>query len=419
MTPPPTHAELGELNTLLGRSLNTASTPQMRRFLYAAPPDGCGFPPQWIKDAGRNTNRLATDVGALLATYRKTKDRRVELALALSDKRTQLETLECRIDADGRIRCSVNITGTETQRHAAYKSNTGSGYNLHTTASGHKRLFIADDDHWMFSIDLSGADGWTIACECAALGDTAMLDDLRAGLKPAQAVALLYTHGQTVNHENRDRLKAMWREMAAEATGGWLYLACKRIIWATCYGAGEVKISEQILEDSYGLSGEPVFVEPRVCRALQTLVHSRYPGVKRRQERIRMLLARDGALTCANGSRRTFFGRKDDHATLKEAYAHHPQVMTTYVTSLAWRRLWYDPENWITGLGDTAGPAVQPLLLVHDSLVGQFPQARTGWACDKLREWFDNPVTIAGTTVTVPFSGGYGPSWGDLTAGTI
>lgn len=407
-------AVLGELNTALERHLNTASTLQMRRFLYDAPPAGLGLPKQFIKEAGKATTRLSTDTQALLTLWRKTRHPALRHCLRLSSLRTQLETLAAPLDVDGRLRCSVNVVGTETGRHTASKTAMGTGYNLHTTAKRHKHLILADDDHWIGSVDLSGADGWTIACECAALGDDRMLRDLRAGIKPAQAVALLYQHGAVVNGWDDDRALA---EVPGVKDPPWLYMACKRVIWGTAYGMGEQRMAEQILEDSFDpdSDAEPVWVEPRVCKSLQVLVHTRYPGIRRRQDRIRMLLARDGALTRANGSVRTFFGRKTDHSVLKEAYADHPQVMTTWVTELAWDRMWRDPENHV----DETRRRVMPLLLVHDSILAQWRKADIEFALRKVRSWFNNPVTIAGVTVTVPFAGAYGRSWGEETEGTI
>jgi hypothetical protein len=44
---------------------------------------------------------------------------------------------------------------------------------------------------------------------------------------------------------------------------------------------------------------------------------------------------------------------------------------------------------------------------------GQFPIDRTDWAKAKIHQWFNNPLVIAGQTLTIPFEGAYGPSWGE------
>lgn len=397
-------AEFGELNVILERHCNTSS-PKFVTQLYDQPPKGWGYPPRYIKEGNRNTDRLARDTGALLSLARAYPgDEPIAIALKLSDRLTQLKTLHCEIDRDGRIRYAANLGGTETQRHACYKSNLDTGYALHTTTESQKHLFIADDGCDLWNVDLSGADGWTIAAECAALGDTTMLDDLRAKVKPAQAVALLFEHGTVVNTWTRERIA---EEAAKLDKNGWLYMACKKGIWGFCYGMGEQKQIEVIADESYKETGTPLYVEVGAIRNMRRCILDRYPGVAKRQRRIAMLLDRDGYLECANGSRREFFGDRKDGKTLGEAYAHHPQVMTTYTTSLAWKRMWYDPDN----VRPDKTRIVMPLLLVHDSILFQAPTAQRAWVKVKVRNWFNNPVTIAGTTLVVPFSGGCGRTW--------
>lgn len=396
--------EFGELNVLLDRHCNTAS-PKLTGFLYDQPPMGWGFPPRYIKEGGKNTKRLARDTGALLSLLRHhPHDRALELCLQLSDRLTQLKTLHCTLDPDERIRYSCNIAGTETQRHACHKSNTGSGYNLHTTTGSHKHLFLADEGQEMWNLDLSGADGWTIGCECSALGDPTMLNDLRAGLKPAQAVCLIYEHGEAANKWEYPALLDAAKKIDKN---GWLYMACKKGIWGTCYGMGDQKLIDVIADESYAETGTPTFVDVGAIRNMRAAVFARYPGIRRRMAYIDMKLRTTHELVCANGSKRQFLGKPDDHATRKEGYGHHPQVVTTWVTSLAWEKSWYDPEN----IRPDGHHIFQPLLLVHDSILAQAPVEHHDWVLQKLPGWFNNPVTIAGTTITIPFGKGFGPTW--------
>lgn len=463
--PAPTLAERGELNTLLDRHVNTASHDQMDWFLYgrrkpapATPsktkpafdriPFPCGFKAVFKRERGRSTDRTTNNVEALLTLYRQyqewecskchtrtapervtcracgerrtaealTGDRRIELCLQLSEKLSRLESADCRLCKDGRLRGSVNLAGTETQRHATYKlkllPKDEYGYALHTTPAEHKHLFLADEGHWIGSVDLSGADGWTIAAECAACGDTTMLDDMRAGIKPAQALALLYLHGAEVNGWPRERVLESVPEVKQSA---WLYPAAKRAIWGAAYGMFELTLSANILKQSYKEEGTPIYVEPRVCRNLLDLTHTRYRGIRWRQNLLKSKLARDGVIEAPNGSRRVFFGLKNEPQTQREAFAYSPQVMTTYCTELAWKAMWYDPENQ-----DEHGARIcQPLLLVHDSIVFQFPKARTEWMRAKIPAWFNNELEIAGTKLVVPYAGGYGRSWGEETEGAF
>jgi hypothetical protein len=126
-------------------------------------------------------------------------------------------------------------------------------------------------------------------------------------------------------------------------------------------------------------------------------------------------------LTAASGQVRQFFGRPDD--VLTKAVAFEPQANTTYATNLAAYRLWNDLDNRILsnsmGCKENIRLRIEPLHQVHDALIGQFPQADTAWAVGKIKSYFNNPLTIAGQQITIPFEGNYGSSWGNLDKGTI
>lgn len=394
-----TDAELGELDCLLDRQINTASSKQMRAFLYDPPPAGCGFQKRWIKDGAKNTNKLSTSIDALLANYRLKQDRRLELCLLLSDRLTQCESLNCKLDKDGRIRFSLNLAGTKVGRAACHASNTGSGYGLHSTQDRHKHLFRADPGFDFYSVDLAGADSWTVAAECKALGDPTMWLDLTAGLKPAKVLSLLYLEGSSVNSRPRDQLASQCRALPKD----WLYDSAKKACHGSAYGEAEVTMAETILRDSWQGGGKLVNVTAAQCRKLQSLFFQRYPGVKRRIERIKMLLQRDGFLIAASGLKRDFFAPKNDHQTLKDALPFTPAANTAHCCNLALLKLWQDRAE-----------GVQPLLTVHDAILFQAPQAKRQGVAERIPAWFANPICVAGTTFTIPFEALRGPSWGQL-----
>jgi hypothetical protein len=395
------HEERGELDTLLDCHLNTASTKQMRDWLYTR----WTFPKRYIKEEGKNTESLSVGVDALLANYRLNRDRRLELCLLLSDRKTQLENLASKLDKDGRVRFTLKIAGTKIGRLSCDASLTGSGFNMQTVSERHRYLFPAEPGNDFYSVDLKGADGWTIGAECAVLGDSRMLDDLRAGLKPANAVTLLMLHGPVVNQWSMDQCLEAQAKLDKK---DWRYKACKSAVWGTCYGEGDVKLSESILKGAWKDSGELFYVSASDCKKLQAAVHARYPGIRRRMERIKMLLERDGCLTpCEGLPPRDFFGVKTDHDTQKKAFAYAPAFVTAYADHLALRKLWNDPERSVRG--------IKPRLPVHDSICFEAPQEHRAWVAGAIPRWFDNPVRVAGTTLTIPYEAKAGPSWGDLT----
>ncbi len=386
----------GEFSRLLECHFNTDSPPQLAKFLY----ETLALPVQLHK----KTRKPTTDAIALLKLYKKTSNPVLKLILKLSSLLTQLQTLEILSDPDGRVRCSYNVVGTETGRLSCSKSPTRSGYNLQTVTKKQRRLFQPDPGHQLFQCDLSGADGWTVAAHSKRLGDPTMFDDYVFGLKPANIIARMYD-GVNVNGMDRQTLKEESKKVDAE---GWVYFTCKRVQHASSYGMGKLTMSNQILEDSWKKRGEPIYVEPASCEDLQNLFFQRYPGVVVWQRWVKEQLKQKRQLVSANGHTRRFFGRPDDHDTHKQAFADEPQNVTTYVTNMAMLRLWNDPKNRHAD----GSLKIDLLHQMHDALIGQFLNELTDWARSKIRESFNNQLTIANQLITIPFEGHYGSSWG-------
>ncbi len=325
---------------------------------------------------------------------------------------TQTKFLQAKPDADGRIRSGMNICATPTYRMAMYGSPTGeSDLNLQTIGKGLRDLFTADEGCFIGQRDLSNSDAYSVAALCASLGDTTMLDDLTAKIKPANVLARIYEAGASINQLTREQLREECKKVDGE---GWLYFACKRVLHGSNYGMGKVTMANQILTDSFKLLGEPIWLEPSACEAIQERAFFvRYPGVRRSHEWMARELKEKGVLVASTGFQRRVFGRKDDHNTLKELLAHFPQYFTTLaikstlVSPQGLPRQWTDPENRRAD----GSLRVEPLLLVHDSNLSQWRKEDTEFAKAKLAEWFKNEFLMFGRNIIIPASGTYGESW--------
>ena len=140
----------------------------------------------------------------------------------------------------------------------------------------------------------------------------------------------------------------------------------------------------------------------------------RYKGVKLWHNWAESELMSKGRLKGASGHTRIFMGRrktgvKVDHQTLGEFLSDEPQENTTYATNLAMRQLSFDPEN----RQPNGSYIIEPLHQVHDALNGQYPRRLRSWVHPKILSYFNNPLEIAGMTLTIPFEGGCGPDWGN------
>jgi len=424
VTQPPSLEKCGEIEDLVGLSLNTSSK-TFTSFLY----DVLELPRQY--DNAKTPPTLTADYEALLKLTKlctRENDPRLPIlhhAITIRSLSTRQAMLAISADNDGRIRCGYNIVGSETGRITCYKSPTGSGYNLQTIPKQDRDLFTANSEHWFFSCDLAGADGWTVAAYCKMLGDSNMLDDYDYGLKPARLICLKL-RGVSVDFRNREALKEASKAVDPDS---WDYFACKRIQHGSAYLEGAIKTADQILTDS---EGKCVMSVAEIKILQQWFLRERYVGIPLWHDWVARRIKESSRLTAASGQTRRFFGRKDE--ILPKAVAHEPQANTTYATNLAMYNLWTDKENRRSDANGWNNPVqtnnmraynvqlclrIEPLHQVHDAICGQFHKQDTSWAISRIKSYFANPLMIAGQKITIPYEGGYGPSWGQLNEGKI
>jgi DNA polymerase I-like protein with 3'-5' exonuclease and polymerase domains/uracil-DNA glycosylase len=391
------------INAAAGRPVNINSPKQMSSLLYDPSPKGFGFKKQHPKQGNRkDVTRTTSNVDAILE-LKKLYDNYPILDQILGCRKLEkfMQTTAVLTDPDSRVRCSYNPVGTDTGRVACYESNTGSGTNLQTITKKLRCLYLSDPGYYFFQCDLSGADGWTVAARCAELGDPTMLDDYYYGLKPAKIIALMYLHGPQVNSWSREEIKQAGKDIGNGDTE-WLYFAGKRAQHGTNYLLGPRTMSGQILKDSYKYLNRAIVVSPKDCERLQTLYKIRYPGVERWQNSVAAQLRFSGTLPCASGHVRRFFGRPNDNSVIQSAVSHEPQANTTYVTNRAAYNIYTTPNS-----------PIHLLHQVHDAVLGQFPVDQVDHSLSIIRNAFNFPISIGKITLTIPFEGFYGLSWGD------
>jgi DNA polymerase family A len=381
---------------LIGYPINVKSSQQMCKFLY----EERGY--EVILDR-KTKNPTANETALLKLAEKHPTDHALRKLLEFRQIRTIGQILASPIDKDDRIRCGYNIVGADTGRVTCYASNTGNGYNLQTVTQELRCLQLADEGMHMFQCDLSGADAWTVAARCADLGDHTMLTDLRAGIKVAKVIALLFKYGASISRLSREELLERTNEISKNDP---IYFGSKCVQHGTNYLMGPSTMSDTIFKQS----GGTVSIPASVCRQLQAAYLSRYYGIPAWHRWLKEELRSKRGLTDASGHFRRFWGHPGNIETIKAAASHEPQANTTYATNLAAERLWYDPTNRM-GSGRLV---IQPLHQVHDALLGQFPIGMELESIRKIRTYFDNPLTCGRITFTIPFEGGYGPDWGTL-----
>lgn len=400
-----------KIATLLGSKTcpNLGSPKQVCEMFYTT----MGLPKQHPKlksGRGFDKSKLTADTNARLSLITKTNNQVVKLVhlwATLNKQRTSY--LAAKTGSDGRMHASYNVVGTKTGRFACTKALTGDGLNLTTVPKKYRSFYIADTGNYYFQLDLSGADGWTVAARCADRGDSTMLDDYRAGIKPAKVIALCMTEGRQIADLPTDELLIRCKEIDEEGPNGWIYFTSKRVQHGTNYLLGVNTMSMQILKDSDKVLNKIIQVKPSECQTLQNHYLYRYWGVPSWHKDVESQIRNKGTMRAACGHHHRFFGRPNDNKTLREALAFEPQCNTTYITNKAALNLWNDPEN-----RQNSRLIIQPLHQVHDALCGQFPIAKADWAIEKLNQYFQNPIQIGSHLIIIPFDGGFGKSWGEL-----
>jgi DNA polymerase len=403
--------ERGYISTVLGLTMNIKGA-VFKDYLY----ETLKLPKQYIKDP-QGREHLSTNYESLLKLSKKTSHPAVQLAIDISSLRTRSQMLHISCDQDGRVRAGYNIVGSETGRITCYTSPTGSGYALQTLPDadplkpvghplhlGMRDLIVADPGCYLFKCDLKGADGWTVGAHLAALGDSTMLDDLLFGIKPAQVLCWMMRHQKEMpSSMSRDEIKELCKEVKKD---DWDYFAYKQCIWGFCYLMGARKAASHV----FNLSEGKVDMKESEMETAKTWLFRRY-RVSLWWHSVGTLLSKQKyppTLTAASGHIRKFFNRESDR--LGEALAHEPQANTTYTTNSAANKLWYDADNRLDVSGRTT-LRVKPMHQVHDELLMQARIEDTDWTIGKIKQWFHNPIQIAGQTIVIPFEGSYGTDW--------
>lgn len=330
---------------------------------------------------------------------------------------------------DGRIRSNFNIVGTDTGRLTSSATSVKGpckklkwkftdknvsfsetvsidflGTNLQNVTEDWRDVFIPDPGYLFWNVDLTGADAWTVAADLASVGYPTMLEDLKFGIKPSLVTLMLLHEGKSVNSLSRQEIKARQNEYKKDAA---MYLCAKRMQHGTNYGMKANKVVELVFKDSNGSIRFPL----HIAEQMQQLYSYRY-NITARHELCRKRVQDRGSIQTAAGVRRQFFKRrgfKVDDNLLREIVASEPQTNTTYGTNLALERLFYSPEN--RQPDNTL--KVQPLIMVHDALSGQFPENELETCKTIIQKAFDISLTISGIDVKIPYEFGIGKNWKD------
>ena len=322
------------LHQVLGYELNPRSSPQMQTLFYEEL--GC-------KPVINKKTKTISCADEALQTLSEREPLLLPLVQNISDIRSLgvfLNTfISAPVDVDQRMRCSFNISGTETYRFSSSQNAFGSGMNLQNIPKGGdlaatgaslpnvRSLFLPDPDMEFFDIDLSAADLRIVVWEA---DEPDMKEMLLAGLDPYTEIAKEFYNDRSISKKDARRKKF------------------KSFAHGTNY-----------LGTAKGLAGR-LGLSVHEAERTQKWYFSRFPKIKENQDRLIRQVKERRYVQNIFGYRFYFQGRIEG-TVFNQAAAWIPQSTVACIINRGYVNIW------------KTLPHVQVLLQVHDSLAGQFP----------------------------------------------
>lgn len=359
------------LDLQAGTAVNVKSSKQMLELLY----EKFKLPVQ----RKRKTGNPSADKDAIAALQERHNHPFLNTIIQIRERRDLVERyLNTTYDADGRMRCSFDITGTRSGRLASRASIYGTGTNLQNQPPELRRMFVADPGCIFVQRDYKQAEAMVVAYEAEELGLIELFSDPTRDVHKENASRIFDKPIELVTPEER-------------------YLA-KRVVHASNYGMQAKKLA-MVVNAEFATTSVRITVGQ--AQRLLDAYFMIYPKIKsvfwagvEHDIRYRR------ELRSALGRRRVFYGRWDEKL-LNDAYSYKPQSVVGDMACMALVRC------------DAALPETSHILLnVHDSILVQCPVDDATLVTETMRKCMDIPITIKGRTFSIPSDCEVGYNWG-------
>ncbi len=371
------------LDHAAGGSFNVKSSKQITDLLY----NRLGLPAKY-KQRANGKRSITADKDAVIELAGKYKHPVLAIILAIRQHRDFIERyLTAKVDADGRMRCSFDITGTRTWRLSSRQSIYGSGTNLQNipvrkpAGEAIRRTFVADEGKVLVVRDYKQAESWIVArlSKCERLIE--LLADPSRDVHSEIAAGIYSIPLSEIDFPKR-------------------YLG-KRTGHASNYGLKADRLVQMVNEDAEATG---IRIDRREAQRLLDGYFLLYPEIREEfWKYVQRELQHSRQLVNPFGFVRTFYGRWDDKL-LKEAYSHIPQSTVGILGATALRECVNVVERDILG--------AETLLNVHDSVMMQCWVKDVEAVAQRMAEVMAIPITMDGKTFVIPSDCKVGSNWG-------
>lgn len=410
-----------EFQALVGRNINVRSHQQMKKWLYDEPKNGgLGLPPKYKEKKDKETGDKelveTQDYLTLLKLAREFPDIKALMVggrlRKLLKRISTLSTIIAR--PDGYVSYSLNTIGTETGRASSSKLLDGTGIQAQNQDRRDRDLYLADEGGYLAKCDLEGADSWTVAAQLSSLGNHTMMEDLLAGLKPAQIMGIAWLFGShlvtqpaaVIKTYLKDFKAVVKQEEASRGPGRTIYDIMKAGSHGGNYGMGP----QTMQDNSFRRSDGELYVPVGDFKRFLALYNRRYDKLEALQEKMASILNTHGYLDSYSGNRRIFLGRRDS-GTIRIMLSQLPQNITGFVTNQLLDRVYHWKQNRVSSTNRRL--ILQPVNQVHDETDLAFSADRLEQAREIFHKASRNRIVTWGVEYSIPFDAHYGLDWSD------
>lgn len=363
------------LESQAGDLANAKSPKQMQELLYGK----LGLPVQ----VNHKTKKPTTDKNAINALAAKYTHPVLMAILEIRERRDLVERyLNTAYDADGRMRCSFDPTGTRGGRLASRGSIFGSGTNLQNQPEEIREMYIPDPGNVFLYRDYSQAEARVVAYLADAKGLIELFED----------------PSRDVHKENASRIFGI----PIDAVSPEQRYNAKRGVHAFNYGMEE-DLFVQVVNQAYRDTG--FRMDRKTAKLVRDGYFMLYPEIQANfWAGVRRQLSDTRTLTCAFGRKRMFFGRWDEKL-IRDAYSYIPQAT---VGGLCCRALVNCYNQIQLGRPDLRAKL---LVQVHDSILMQAPVEHAHEVAALMEQAMDIPIHLNGYTFKIPTDIKVGYNW--------
>lgn len=266
--------------------------------------------------------------------------------LALRDIEKKISALKTEVDPDGRMRTSYNIAGTNTGRLSSSMNDFGRGGNLQNLEERLRRIFIADTGMKFAYIDLEQAESRLVGAICWNLFHIGTyLDACESGDLHTTVCKMTNPQLPWTGDPKHD----------------------KDVAEQPYYRQHSYRHMNKVLGHGSNYLGTPPTMEKhtkipqRVIGEFQGKYFGAFPEIPMWHAWVETEIRDVGKLVSLMGRERSFFGRRNDPTTIREAVAFDPQGSVADILNTGMLNVW------------RAG-VCQLLMQVHDAILIQYPE---------------------------------------------